>query len=110
MLQGMRLRNETFTLVYTRVKGPPPSDHAAAEAWRAAGCGKRIELTERAGGSRACSEIDTCKQRVPRGTEPCRADELAVLEAPPGWLARTILLSNPYPILQPAGRYCGSSG
>ena len=41
--------------------------------------------------------------------EECAADELALL-GPPGWLAPMLLLSNPYPILEPAGRYCGSSG
>ena len=112
MLARMRELNDTFTLTYTRIAGQPPlHDHAAAEAWRADGCGRRVTLTERAGGERLCKQFDTCARRaaLPRA---CASDELGLLVGPngPGWLANTLLLSNPYPILSPAGRYCGSSG
>ena len=134
MLGRMRELNESFTLVYTRISGTPPrNDHAAAEAWRAEGCGRRITLVERArggegvgagGGERSCTQLDTCQARdsllsawfLPAwwwAQEPCAPDEIGMLAArheQPGWLASTLLLSNPYPILSPAGRYCGSSG
>ena len=49
------------------------------------------------GGERSCSALDEIGM-------------LAARHEQPGWLASTLLLSNPYPILSPAGRYCGSSG
>ena len=66
-------------------------------------------------GRHECSAVDTCAQGLGNwlpftATASCAPDELAVLEQPPGWLARKLVLSNPYPILEPAGRYCGSSG
>ncbi|EOD07150.1 hypothetical protein EMIHUDRAFT_433009 [Emiliania huxleyi CCMP1516] len=114
VLEAMRERNESFELEYTRIAGAPPlDDHAAAEEWRASGCGTRVRLRE-ADGARDCSAVDTCAAGDWfvrwAARRACAEDELAVLATPPGWLARKLLLANPYPILQPAGRYCGSSG
>jgi hypothetical protein len=111
----MRAANESFDLVYTRIADDAPiADHQAAEAWRASGCGLRVSLHEEPG-TRKCTAVDTCAAGSalwPFGptSRACADDELAMIDAPPGLLARTLVLSNPYPILEPAGRYCGSSG
>ena len=114
MLEIMRREQERFTLVYTRIAGSPPhGDHEGAEAWRAHGCGLRVTLHETPS-QRACSVVDTCSSRgwlaERLAARRCDNDELVLLDAPSSWLARTLLLSNPYPILEPRGRYCGSSG
>lgn len=86
-------------------------DHLAAEEWRASGCGMRISVREEptiTGAQRICTALDTCGQQQDEVT--CEEDELALLTVPVGWLARTLVLSNPYPILDPPGRYCGTSG
>ena len=125
MLEGMRAVNETFTLELTRIRGTAPGhDHEAAEVWRARGCGTRMwlkEATEHGARVRTCYALDTCSAiELPTamgdllGTmaqrRPCDEDELELLTWSPGWHARKLLLSNPYPLLEPAGRYCGSSG
>lgn len=109
MLLAIKARNESFTLEYTRVAGPPPAQHAAAEAWRARGCGTRVVVSTEPSGAWTCAATDTCSPRSASGGA-CASDELAMLTMAPGWLARTLVLSNPYPILEPPGRYCGSSG
>eukprot|EP00747_Dinoflagellata_sp_TGD_P178749 gnl/TRDRNA2_/TRDRNA2_28284_c1_seq1.p1 gnl/TRDRNA2_/TRDRNA2_28284_c1~~gnl/TRDRNA2_/TRDRNA2_28284_c1_seq1.p1 ORF type:complete len:473 (-),score=37.84 gnl/TRDRNA2_/TRDRNA2_28284_c1_seq1:91-1344(-) len=112
MLEAIRTRNETFNLVFTRIAGMPPiHNHSLAEAWRSSGCGIRISLHEEPPHKRECEAVDTC--HVEAGTlrsRACDSDELALLHNRPGWFARKLVLSNPYPILQPPGRYCGSSG
>merc|ERR1711988_1371871 len=116
MLQGMRQANENFTLVYTRIASTPSQhDHAAAEAWRVSGCGRRVTLNEHIHAVEryvSCYVEDTCVHTNLTSpifaAEVCAKDELALLE-PPGWLAPKLLLHNPYPILEPVGRYCGSS-
>jgi hypothetical protein len=112
MLVSMRLLNESFVLEYTRITGAPPqNDHVGAEAWRAKGCGRRVTFQEKSGGTRVCSTVNTCSDDH-SVQKPCATDELAMLvgDDEPGWFARKMVLSNPYPILEPAGRYCGSSG
>lgn len=129
MLEAIRSIGEGFVLEYTRIRSAPPLEHTAAEAWRATGCGTRVTLRQPSGQllhtpsgqpsgqpaeeahGRSCTAVDTCAPgsdaQLPRA---CASDELAVLDVPPGWLARTFVLSNPYPILELAGRMCGSSG
>ena len=122
MLLAMRLRREGFELEYVQISGRPPlmGDHAEAEAWRATGCGRRVRLRERPGSARSCTVVDTCAAssnsthrpalRQWRRRQRCPADELAVLDAEPGWLARKLVLGNPYPILDIPGRGCSGSG
>lgn len=111
MLEAIRERSEAFEIEYTTIAGGPPSEHALAEAWRADGCGVRVTLKEDpARRARTCTATDTCRGSSWRRHRACDADTIAMLDTPPRWLARTLLLSNPYPLLKPAGRYCGSSG
>lgn len=113
MLVGMRSAGKPFSLTYTRLAGMPSrQDHAAAEAWRATGCGRRVTLREHpTSGALNCEVVDTCAENRTKAapSEECTPDELALLP-PPGWIAHTLLLHNPYPILDPSGRHCGSSG
>ena len=103
MLEGMRRAGETFSLTYTRIAGAPPNDdHAAAEAWRAEGCGTTVQLHEEyaevndnggGGGRRSsssrrvrkvrkaqtCVALDTCEKDVHRWRQKkCTSGELAM--------------------------------
>jgi len=129
MLIEMRRRNEAFRLEYTRIAGPVPWGIDASERWRIDGCGTRVVLREDGRGARECLSIDTCTpsarflpespdaavNRLLNRSSRCAPDEIAMLDAPPGALAATLLYSNPYPIVHWPGtsdviyaRLCGT--
>ena len=133
MLKDMRRLGESFTLEYTRIRGPEPMPPwfdtiDAAEHWRINGCGTRVYVHEKQHTwyrTRVCLALDTCApspsflppepnaviNRISGRSRKCAKDEIAMIDVSPGLFARTMLLSNPYPILDGlTGRFCGTSG
>ena len=117
MLLGSRRLNETIHVEYTQIHSNPPGDGGERdEAWRASACGRHVTLDEEGGmwrgvegwgRTRRCVVRDSCTEGAK--SRFCDPHDLAMLPVP-GYWGPKLVLSNPYPILTPAGRYCGPSG
>ena len=123
MLLEIRERRESFTIEYTQLteRSRDLKSQDELENWRASSCGKKIYHEERyENGKRIthCYMINTCKFGVLSTYIPhwiydssiCSEDEIVMITKRPSLIASTLVLSNPYPILDIPGRPCGSSG